>query len=36
MVASLCVIGLLQGVQSRIQASVSEDKWLAGQEEGVR
>lgn len=36
MVTSLCLIGLLQGVQSRIQAGVSEDKMLAGWEEGVR
>lgn len=36
MVTSLCLIGLLQGVESRIRASVSEDKFLAGWEEGVR
>ena len=36
MVTSLCLIGLLQGVESRIRASVSEDKFLAGWEEGIR
>ncbi|MBE5777409.1 MAG: FtsW/RodA/SpoVE family cell cycle protein [Clostridiales bacterium] len=36
MVTSLCVIGLLQGVHSRIQAGVSEDKMLAGLEGGVK
>ena len=36
MVASMGLIGLLQGVQTRIEAGVAEDKRLAGWEEGIK